>query len=158
MVHIVTGTVNSGKTTKLLSLYKELKTGDGFILPKVYIDGTYIGQQVVRLSTGAGKPFSFKEGYIPAYWNEKYRYDIYSFSREGFDYVFNIADDIIQNNISPVFIDEIGPLELQGKGFSEILSQFLLLNSTIYISIRETLLKSVIERFNIKSYDLIKVG
>lgn len=157
MVHIVTGSINSGKTTKLLSLYKELKTGDGFILPKVYIEGNYSGQQIVRLSTGASRPFSFKDGYIPICWNERYRYDVYSFSEEGFDFASAIAQDIVSNNISPVFIDEIGPLELQEKGFFKILSQLLLESNTVYISVRQTHVENVVEKFTIVNYDLIKV-
>lgn len=157
MIYIVTGSINSGKTTKLLSIYKELKTGDGFILPKVYIQGNYAGQQIIRLSTGVNKPFSFKKEYVPVCWNEKHCYDVYSFSQEGFDFAYSIAQDIIHSYISPVFIDEIGPLELQEKGFFQLLSQLLIGNDTIYISVRETHLERIVEKFHIKDYRIIKV-
>ncbi len=156
MVYIVTGSINSGKTTKLLSLYQEIKTGDGFILPKTYMGRNYSGQQIVRLSTGEGRSFSCKDGYIPINWNEKYRYDVYSYSQEGLDFAFQITHDILSNNISPVFIDEIGPLELQEKGFHKICSKLLLENRTIYISVRQTHLKDVIDKYKIINFDLIQ--
>lgn len=157
MVHIVTGSINSGKTTKLLSIYQELRVGDGFILPKIFIQGNYAGQEIIRLSTGVSRPFSLKKGYIPFNWVEKYRLDVYSFSKEGFDFAFETIEDIVMKNLSPIIIDEIGPLELQEKGFYQLLSQLSTEDYSIYISVRETLLYTAIEKFKIKEYEIIKV-
>ena len=157
MLHIITGNINSGKTTKLLSLYNELKTGDGFILPKIFIEGNYAGQQIVRLSTGVSIPFSFKRDYIPTYWDEKYRLDVYSFSHKGFEFASETIKHIVSNNISPIFIDEIGPLELEEKGFFQLLSQLLSRDYTMYISVRGFLLENVISKFKIKQYEFIRV-
>lgn len=157
MVHIVTGSVNSGKTTKLLSIYQELKVGDGFILPKIFIQGNYAGQQITRLSTGISRPFSFKKGYVPSNWVEKYCLDAYSFSKEGFDFAFKTIQDIIIKDLSPIFIDEIGPLELQEKGFYQLLSQLSTKDYSIYISVREALLYAAIKKFRIKEYEIIKI-
>ena len=157
MIHIITGSINSGKTTKLLSLYKELKTGDGFVLPKVFIDGNYAGQHIVRLSTGVRIPFSFKREYIPTSWDEEYCFDVYSFSHKGFEFASETVNDIVSNNISPIFIDETGPLELEEKGFFKLLSQLLSRDYTMYISVREFLLESVVSKFKIKQYEIIRV-
>jgi nucleoside-triphosphatase THEP1 len=157
MIHIITGSINSGKTTKLLSLYNELKAGDGFILPKAFIEGNYTGQQIVRLSTGIGIPFSFKKDYTPAYWDEKYCLDVYSFSHQGFEFATETVKDIVSNKVSPVFIDEIGPLELEDKGFFQLLLQLLSEDHTMYISVREFLLENVIDKFEIKQYEIIRV-
>lgn len=134
MIYIVTGGINSGKTTKLQSLYKALETGDGFILPKVFIDGNYVGQQIIRISTEMGIPFSFKKDYIPACWDEEYSFDVYSFSRKGFEFASETINSILSDNISPVFVDEIGPLELKEMGFFKILSLLLGKEQNIYIS------------------------
>ncbi len=157
MIHIITGSINSGKTTKLLSLYNELKAGDGFILPKVFIEGNYAGQQIVRLSTGIGIPLSYKKDYIPAYWDEQYCLDVYSFSHKGFEFASETVKDIISDNISPIFVDEIGPLELEEKGFFQLLSQLLSRDYTMYISVRNSLLENVIDKFKIKQYNIIRV-
>ncbi len=156
MIYIVTGGINSGKTTKLLSLYREIKTGDGFILPKLYIGDSYAGQQIVRLSTGEGRPFSLKKDFIPAFWNEQYRYDNYSFCREGFDFAFASICHIVDAGLSPIFIDEIGPLELEEKGFYCLLSKLLEHNDTLYISVRELLIAQVISKFSINNYTMLR--
>jgi nucleoside-triphosphatase THEP1 len=157
MIHIIAGSINSGKTTKLLSLYNEIKSGDGFILSKVFIDNNYAGQQIIRLSTGVSLPFSFKRDYIPAYWDEKYIFDVYSFSHEGFKFAYETVKDIVSNNISPLFIDEIGPLELEEKVLFQLLSQLVSRDYNMYISVREFLLEDVLVKFKIKQYEIISV-
>lgn len=62
-----------------------------------------------------------------------------------------IVQDIVSGNISPIFIDEIGPLELQEKGFYRLLLQVLNRSYTIYISVRETHLEKIID------YEILKV-
>lgn len=157
MVHIITGSINSGKTAKLLSIYNKLQAGDGFILSKVFVEGNYAGQQIVRLSTGKSMPFSFKRDYIPAYWDEKYCLDVYSFSDKGLKFAFETVKDIVSNNLFPIFIDEIGPLELTEKGFFQLLTQLLNRDCTMYIAVREFLLENVIDKFKIRQYDIISV-
>ncbi|WP_407636664.1 hypothetical protein [Acetivibrio cellulolyticus] len=102
-------------------------------------------------------PFSFKIGYAPYNWVEKYCFDVYSFSKEGFDFAFETIQDVIQKDISPIFVDEIGPIELQEKGFYQLLSQLSSKDCSIYISVRETLLYAVIKKFKLKEYEIIKV-
>ena len=157
MIRIVTGSIDSGKTTKLLALYRDLGTGDGFILPKVYVEGNYAGQEILQLSTGAKKPFSFKCGFIPAHWNEKDRYDVYSFSREGFEFACAIFHDALRCRLFPVFLDEIGPLEMEGKGFHPLLSCMIMENIPGIIAVRESLLQAVIQRFHLHNPEVIRV-
>jgi nucleoside-triphosphatase THEP1 len=150
----VTGGINCGKTTTLCRLFKEEGLGDGFILPKVFYRGKYTGQRIVRLSTGESVSFSFKDEFIPEGWNEKYRYDVYSFSKEGLDFADLILKDIIEKRISPVFVDEIGPLELQEKGFFNLFSSLLGKTDYIFVSVRQDLLLQVVKKFNIKNYKI----
>jgi nucleoside-triphosphatase THEP1 len=57
-----------------------------------------------------------------------------------------------------IFLDEIGPLELAGKGFDGILQKMLKSRSNIYITVREDLIQDVVTRYDIKKYQLIKTG
>lgn len=157
-VHIITGGVNTGKTTRLLSIYHELELGDGFINAKVYDAGQYTGQRIVRLSTGESVNFSFKKEFIPLNWDEEYTYDVYSFSRRGLIFAYNTVSDIILKKIEPIFIDEIGPLELQRQGFFDILAMLLKLKREIYITVRDSCVESVIKEFNIEKYNTIQVN
>jgi nucleoside-triphosphatase THEP1 len=156
MVYIITGKINEGKTTKLLSIFNKIKYGDGFINQKVFVDGVNAGQEIMRLSTGEKRYFSLKDGYMPDTWNEKVRYGSYSFSEEGFAFAEKIIRDVIENRTEPVFIDEIGPLELQGAGFHDLFSALLEQKIKIYAAIRESCLENAIQKFAIEDYVLIK--
>lgn len=156
-VRIITGGVNTGKTTKLLSIYRELGLGDGFITSKTYNANRYIGQVIVRLSTGEKEYFSFKKQFIPVNWDEKYNYDIYSFSERGFIFAYNIVTDIIAKKIEPVFIDEIGPLELQKKGFYDLFVMLLRIKKEIFVTVRESCVNNVIKEFGIQKYQMIEI-
>ncbi|WP_190285246.1 hypothetical protein [Clostridium sp. JN-1] len=52
MINIITGSVNSGKSTKLVNIYKSLGKGDGFFNRKIYNGNCYIEQEIVRMSNG----------------------------------------------------------------------------------------------------------
>jgi nucleoside-triphosphatase THEP1 len=140
-VYIITGEVNSGKTGTLLSIYRNLCRGDGFINSKIFDSGVYIGQRIIRLSTGESEYFSFKDSFIPSDWEEEYRYDIYSFSKKGMVFARKTAADIIEKGVDPVFIDEIGPLELQMKGFYDIFSEILRKSKKVFVTVRSSCLK-----------------
>ena len=157
MVNIITGEINTGKTTKLLSLYSEKKLGDGFVTLKIYSNSRYIGQKLMRLSTGEETCFSFKDEYLPVGWDEECRYDIYSFSKKGITFAENIIEDVIRRRLNPVFIDEIGPLELQCKGFYNVFYRSLSECKDIYFTVRTSSLDDVIIAFGIKDYDIIKI-
>lgn len=156
-VHIITGGINAGKTRKLLSIYHEIGRGDGFINTKVFHNDLYIGQRIVRLSTGESEHFSFKEGFAPSNWDEEYRYDVYCFSKKGMMFAYRTVSDIIAKGIEPVFIDEIGPLELMKKGFFHILILLLKMKNDVYITVRNSCVESVIKEFGIGKYQIIEV-
>lgn len=82
----------------------------------------------MRLSTNESEIFSYRKGFTPSEWDEKYCYDINSFSRRGLGFANNTISDIIKKKIEPIFIAEIGLLELQGKGFAEIFTLLLKMN------------------------------
>jgi len=155
MVNIITGEINSGKTSRLVKLYGEINRGDGFFCRKNYIANHYTGQMIVRLTTGESTCFSFKQDFIPPGWDEVYTFDDYSFSRAGILFAQKVAMEIVQRNIQPVFIDEIGPLELMESGFHEILEQFLYLETNLYLVIRASCLLEVINKYHIAAFQIV---
>jgi nucleoside-triphosphatase THEP1 len=131
--------------------------GDGFSCRKIFIDGIYAGQEIVWFSTGESKCFSMKRGFIPKEWDEECSYDAYSFSKGGFKFARDIIDDIIRREITPVFIDEIGPLELQGKGFSDIFRLLIRTKVDVYVTVRESRLDDVIRKFKLGEHEVISI-
>jgi nucleoside-triphosphatase THEP1 len=157
MITIITGAVNSGKTTQLLKFYSENRQGEGFALPKYYVNGNYAGQKIVRLSSGESTIFSLTKSYIPPHWHEDFHYENYSFSAEGMLLANHITDDIIMNNLNPVFIDEVGPLEIQKKGFYFITRKMISYQKDLFLTVRSACIQDIISLFNIKLSRLIQV-
>jgi len=158
MIHIISGGIDSGKTRKVLSLYNELKRGDGFVSRKVFLNPQeFTGYEIRRLSTGETLPLAFKEAHLPPGWDEIYRIGPFRFSRKAFDFADAVITEIIANHIEPVFIDEIGPLELSGKGFSPLVHRVLKAGKEVYLVVRTHCVADVLEKFNIEDYKPIIV-
>jgi nucleoside-triphosphatase THEP1 len=122
----------------------------------VFDNGLFIGQKIVRLSTGEGKIFSLKTGFIPSDWDEQYRYDVFSFSQKGLAFACETVSGIIERGMEPVFIDEIGPLELQKKGLYAIFHSLIKLKKEVYISARDSCIENILQEFNVEKYEIIR--
>jgi nucleoside-triphosphatase THEP1 len=154
MIYIITGEINQGKTEKALSIFS-CKRGDGFISRKTFKNNIFNGYEIVRLSTGESIPLACRSDSTPLLWDEIYTVGSFSFSKKGFTFAESIADEIIKGDANPVFIDEIGPLELEGKGFFKILQKLLLTEKDIYITVRKSCLNDVIGAFKLEKYEII---
>lgn len=136
---IVTGRVNSGKTAFLEKFINQEKVDGNFptgILARGIFDGQIkIGYDVVNIVNGISMPLArtshFAEGNI--------EFGRFYFSEKA----FNFAKDALLNFKSGgvVFLDEAGPMELDGKGHAASLKT--LIESEIlrlYIVVRQELL------------------
>lgn len=157
-VNIITGKIDSGKTTKLIEIYKDIDRGDGFAIQKNIVQGVYIGQKIKRLSKNESMEFSYKKNSLPFDWDEQYSFNQYSFSEKGLMFARKIIDELLVKKIHPIFVDEIGPLELNGMGFADILVDLLKEEYELYLVIRDTCLNQVIKQFSINEYNLIEVS
>lgn len=157
MIYVITGAVNQGKTTRLLGIYQNLKIGDGFYNRKIYRGDMIAGQEIIHLATGASSLFSYREEFIPGNWDEECRYRSFSFSRAGLDFGRRIIQKALDSAMEPIFLDEIGPLELAGKGFGEIFMRLLAARMEMYVVVRMDCLKDVVKKFLIKNYREIKI-
>jgi nucleoside-triphosphatase THEP1 len=156
MVSIVTGEINSGKTKKMLSIFQQTYRGDGFISEKRFNrHGHLVGYDLVRLSGDDRLPFIHLKKETPDDWVEAFQYLKFSFSLAGINYANALIDSLIDNNVNPIYIDEIGPLELQGKGFDPLLRKVLRGNTDVYISVRDTCVNDVINTYQIQPHILI---
>jgi nucleoside-triphosphatase THEP1 len=159
MVYIIKGEINQGKTQQILSIYNRDKQGDGFVSKKIFINQTeFAGYEIVRLSTDEKMPLAYKLQHVPSGWDEIYRRGPFSFSKAAFVFGEHIIDDIIDRNIDPVYIDEIGPIELNGNGFFAILEKIMKTQKDVYITVRSHCVEDVINKFNIRNYKIIMVN
>lgn len=154
MVYFVTGPSDSGKTTALQRIYKECGSGDGILSHKVIKNGSLIGYEVERLSTGVRVPLAVIHSMTGPDWDNDVRQGKFMFSQRGLNFACSALEEIISKSISPIFIDEIGPMELSGKGLDPVRRAFDS-EKDVYATVRDRYLQGVIEFFTILRYEII---
>jgi nucleoside-triphosphatase THEP1 len=158
MIYIVSAGIDEGKTRKMEALYRQLKQGDGWISRKILSGKEVAGYELERLSTAEKIPLTYKRPYVPASWQEVEEYGPFVFSTPAFVFADLVIDELIEKKIQPVFIDEIGPLELRGKGFYLHLQKVLKAGPDLYIAVRSHCVHEVVEKFTIKKYRIISLS
>ncbi len=153
MIHIVTGRIDSGKTTRMLTLHEQLG-GDGFVSIKhMGADGP-LRYECQRLSSGERFTLAVRTASnepSPA----ASTLGPYRFFLEATKRVENVMSALVERRIEPLFLDEVGPLELRGDGFDAVVS--LLVDSCldVYLSVRQSALEQVIEQYGITNYRIV---
>jgi len=117
-VIIISGEVQEGKTTFLLELVSLLKSQDvplkGFIAKGIHKEEGRIGYDLVDVETDASEQYIRIEKLPSAY-----RHGKYYFSPQGLEFGRKILQKADKQNTSLIIIDEVGPVELKGKGWAE---------------------------------------
>lgn len=156
MIKIITGDINSGKSTKFLELYNQLDGQLGLYSKKIVEQsiGNVVGYNLVLLPSGEEFPFiRLKEEIGDASRNDFLYQGRFAFSKE----VFNIATDYVLRNLTtqPVWIDEIGRLEIRGLGFYSLLKSLILDKREMIITLRSNLLRQFADKYAITNYQLL---
>jgi nucleoside-triphosphatase THEP1 len=157
MVHIVTGKINSGKSTTLRKLYLKNNIGDGFISVKRMQQHIVHGYEIMKLSDQTMKPLVIREEFCTH--KEKIVCQIgpYLFLEKTLKYIEQEIIKMIQSKTSPIYLDEIGQLELYDQCFHNIFSILTKSDSDIYVTVREDLVPQIIEKYQLKDVNIIKV-
>lgn len=155
MVTFIVGAVNSGKTTRMAALHME-RGGDGFLCPKFMENGIHQGYDLLHLKSGETLPFARLSAALPSDWDETFRFGPYSFSRKAQDKAARIIGHALQTGTFPVFLDEIGPVELKGQGFAPLFRTLLNSERDTIVSVRDFLLEQIIDFFEIKKNQIYK--
>ena len=156
---IVTGPIDSGKTSWCRELAAANPGYRGILLLKVYRRGERIGYDSLRLSTGERIPFARIGGHEPTGWHAGDRVGPFSISAAA----VKAADVWLSEaaaQTAGVIVDEIGPLELGGGGLATGLRA--LLNSSVwqklYVVIRRDCVEAACDHFGITGYTMVDVG
>jgi nucleoside-triphosphatase len=145
-VYILKGAVGSGKTTYLMNYCKVKQNTAGILSP--VINGK---RHFLNISSNEMKLMESSEEET-----ETLNIGRYKFSAKAFEWANKILIDCTNKKYETIIIDEIGPLELQGKGFAETLKFFLIHNeikSDLLLVIRENLANQVLHYFGIRKAD-----
>ncbi len=147
MITIITGTIDSGKTRYLKKHFEKYAKGDGILSLKHYENGFLLGYDLFHLKSGKQTTFIRLKTQLPENWKEQYTVGKFSFSKGGFIF----ADRVLRNmETGPVYIDEIGPLEiLDKKGFYNRLKELVDQNIDLLITIRSSLIDALHDEFEL---------
>jgi nucleoside-triphosphatase THEP1 len=160
MVYIISGAVNSGKTSKMLEIYHKLAPGKtaGFISPKLYHNQTFLGYEIVKLPDGPRKTLALLSSEYADDFSDPFQFGQFIFSQQAFLFGETIICQLLEDvSVKDIYIDEIGPLELAGRGFCNILSKVLQADKNLYLCVRTNCLKAFLNSFNISKYKIIQV-
>ncbi len=140
MIHILTGPVHSGKTTLLQRVTAQLISQNiavyGFLSLSIKQNKKFIGYDLYDLNRETQTPFIRKEG--EEHWQ---RIGAYFFIPETLDHAQNIICHAGDADIC--IVDEVGPLELEGKGLWPALKKAIYLPSPDYVLVvRDSILEN----------------
>jgi nucleoside-triphosphatase THEP1 len=140
---LLTGEVDSGKTSWCLSFLEAHPGYDGLLLKKVYQSGRRIGYDAVRISSGQTVPFSRLKGS----------------SEQGRNAANRWLVEALDSSACGLIVDEIGPLEIEGGGLAEAV-RFVLENGSsrsLILVVRRGCLELVIQRFSLPEHRLVEL-
>lgn len=145
-IYILTGNIHSGKTSGLLHWVQNRNDVYGILSP--VINGKRFFQDVNT------KNIFLME--CEADEKEVLEVGKYMFSKSAFLRAEKIILSALKQQAGWLIIDEIGPLELKGKGLADVLKEVLSKNSQlkILLVIREHLLGEITAYFGISTYTL----
>jgi nucleoside-triphosphatase THEP1 len=156
MVKIVTGDMDSGKTTRIYSLFEQNKHGDGFIQLKTMQENKVHHYDVLFLKNNIKKTIAYHQ----SFYEEQFKIPIYLgpylFDQEIFNEIYTLIDMMIEKNITPIYLDEIGMLEINQKGYAPVLRKLIEKDIDIIIAVKESLIFKVVHTFDIKKYEIIR--
>jgi nucleoside-triphosphatase THEP1 len=144
VVYIITGSVRSGKTTLLKQLIRLLKQKKinvmGYLSDPVHKNNTNAGYDLLEINTGKSFPFLRLDGEKD--WE---RIGPYYFIPSG----FKRAEQIILGSsaVDVLVVDEVGPLELKGRGLWPALKEEFSQNpDKILLVVRDKILKNIVKK------------
>ena len=144
-IYILTGPIQTGKTTSLLNWSANRNDVYGILTPVIN------GKRVfMNANTKEQFPMEATDG-------EKEIVSVgrFTFSRIGFEKAIQIIREAIPKN-GWLVIDEVGPLELRNKGFSDIIKDLLSTSDQkVILIVREGLAQVVKEYFKIAEAEII---
>ncbi len=135
----------------MLGIAADQPNAGGFCCPKQWEDGRHTGYDIQDIATGETAPFAVRTAEKPATWHEADTIGEWSFCEKGFRFAETVIREAWERNRHPIFLDEIGPLELQDRGFAPLLRKLLVGPTPLYIVVRDTLVDDVIRHFELNN-------
>lgn len=155
MITIVSGPIDSGKTSLLAKHFAEQGRGDGYLSEKFYKNNQVQGYVARRLSTQATLPWLIRDDDDLKPLINEARIGPFKANLETLWAMEKAYEAMIKKGVSPMYLDEIGEWELSGQGFDAIFRKMVLSKCDLVVAVRKELLTKVIERYGLKDYCIL---
>ncbi len=155
-ITIITGKKHSGKTSHLLKKIEELK-GRGIAVGGLVSIGSFRDNSrydfiLQDILTGEKMAFLSREECKTC--KKIGRFHI---NPKAFDFGIQVLEKCLGDNIHTIVLDEIGPLELQNKGWTGIIPELLRSDADLIFMVRKELLQEVILKWNLNMAQIVKI-
>jgi nucleoside-triphosphatase THEP1 len=151
-IFILSNPIKSGKTTRLMEWTASKTNCEGILMPDVN------GHR--KMFDVGEKEYFDAECSLPNDSNEPLvKVGKYHFYQSAFDKANSIILDAANSFASWIIVDEVGSLELSEMGFYQSVSKLIALknanklNAKVLLVVRSSLLKDVVNFFEIESYE-----
>lgn len=157
-IYIITEDEHKGKTTFVKNIVSRLLNSglniQGFIAEAVVVDKKLTGYDLKNVQNNKKVQIITKDKH-----DNWLKLGPYFFNPGGFDFGIDILNNKNINNADLIIIDEIGPLELSGKGWCNQINNLLTVNPVPMIwVVRKSIIKEVIEKWEISNYEIINIS
>jgi len=156
MLHIITGKINSYKTTRMKEIFKQTQKGDGFVSIKTMKDHKVLYYELENLQSKTKQIHVVHTVNYPNHFTNYETLGPYAFDLDYLSEVEQYIEKLISNGIEPIFLDEIGILETNNKYFYPILKKIIDANIEAYITVRSSLVEKIIDVFDVTNYTIIE--
>lgn len=156
MVTIITGDKDIGKTTFLLRWQAMEGRGTGFCSRKTWERGVFTGYELLFFPDRQPLPFIRPIATGKTDYRTQIMWHQFLFDSSVFSEVFQrIEAASVADNSQPVWIDEMGRLELSGQGFDSLFRYALTHFTDIRVVFRKRCLKELIAHYQLNDYRVI---
>lgn len=156
MLNIITGKINSFKTTRLIKVFNSVDGAEGFASIKKMENDKVLFYELENLKLKSRRIFIINTDNYPNSFTNYESLGPYVFDLDYLKEVEAYINSIIDVKVNAIFLDEIGILEVNGKFFYHILKEMIESDIELYITVRSSLLEKVISKFCISNYRILE--
>lgn len=149
MITIITGKINQYKTTQMIHLFEMNQKGDGFVSLKNMKDNQVNDYQAMKLSTQEKRTLLIHEQSNLDVCTPNIKVGPYMMCLSTLHWIENEISEMIKDLINPIYLDEIGLLELNNQGFHALLIELIKSNLDLILVVRSNLLDQVISKYHL---------
>jgi len=154
---LVTGESGSGKTSWCSEyIDRRRKSGStvgGILSPAIEKQGQRVGSNALDLLTGQEVPFARLSHHSSFKGGDKV--GDYTISQEGILFACDAIERAVESKCDLVVIDEVGPLELQGKGLMPAVELSLASTIDLLIVVRSSLREALKKHYSDYEFTVI---